>query len=321
MKYMLIMNTPRDGYTQYLSWPKKDLEANTAFMTPSPESWGPLASWWAAEGLASPAAGEARARRQGRQADHRRRVSRVQGVPRRLLDRGRRQSGAGLADRRGSVDRAGRPVIRGADGALRSKHLSDRSARDHERPAQVTSIVAGPSCRAPAARACAAGAGRGGPAFSRLRRVRGRRAGSADRRGRAVAARRHSGQSARLADPGGAAAHDRPRAQRDLAPEPRGGRGRGNTRRSSRPRLRRAGDRSRRHARPAVHVLSSGAHARLRDRADAARGGRPHDGRDREGVSRARVDDRRSASAAPSRASRPRASLSACPTPRSGRSG
>ncbi len=23
MKYMLIMNTPRDGYTQYTNWPKK----------------------------------------------------------------------------------------------------------------------------------------------------------------------------------------------------------------------------------------------------------------------------------------------------------
>ena len=32
MKYMLIMNTPRDGYTQYMSWPKEILEANGAFM-------------------------------------------------------------------------------------------------------------------------------------------------------------------------------------------------------------------------------------------------------------------------------------------------
>ena len=32
MQYMLIMNTPRDGYTQYMNWPKKILEANTAFM-------------------------------------------------------------------------------------------------------------------------------------------------------------------------------------------------------------------------------------------------------------------------------------------------
>lgn len=32
MKYMLIMNSPRDGYTQYMKWPKKILEANGAFM-------------------------------------------------------------------------------------------------------------------------------------------------------------------------------------------------------------------------------------------------------------------------------------------------
>jgi len=32
MKYMLIMNSPRDGYTQYMRWPKKILEANLAFM-------------------------------------------------------------------------------------------------------------------------------------------------------------------------------------------------------------------------------------------------------------------------------------------------
>lgn len=32
MKYMLIMNSPRDGYDQYMKWPKKDLEANIAFM-------------------------------------------------------------------------------------------------------------------------------------------------------------------------------------------------------------------------------------------------------------------------------------------------
>jgi hypothetical protein len=32
MKYMLIMNTPRDGYTQYMNWPKEILQANGAFM-------------------------------------------------------------------------------------------------------------------------------------------------------------------------------------------------------------------------------------------------------------------------------------------------
>jgi hypothetical protein len=32
MKYMLIMNSPRDGYTQYMNWPKEILEANAKFM-------------------------------------------------------------------------------------------------------------------------------------------------------------------------------------------------------------------------------------------------------------------------------------------------
>ena len=32
MKFMLIMNSPRDGYTQYMNWPRKILEANFAFM-------------------------------------------------------------------------------------------------------------------------------------------------------------------------------------------------------------------------------------------------------------------------------------------------
>ena len=32
MKYLLIMNSPRNGYEQYMKWPKKILEANTKFM-------------------------------------------------------------------------------------------------------------------------------------------------------------------------------------------------------------------------------------------------------------------------------------------------
>lgn len=54
MKYMLIMNTPRDGYTQYMNWPKKILEANIAFMqtfTQKLSEAGELVGTW---GLASP---------------------------------------------------------------------------------------------------------------------------------------------------------------------------------------------------------------------------------------------------------------------------
>jgi hypothetical protein len=54
MKYMLIMNSPRDGFTQYMSWPTKILEANMAFMhafTKKLSAAGELVGTW---GLASP---------------------------------------------------------------------------------------------------------------------------------------------------------------------------------------------------------------------------------------------------------------------------
>jgi hypothetical protein len=54
MKYMLIMNTPRDGYEQYLSWPKKDLETNTAFMIAFTRKLAAAGELVGAEGLASP---------------------------------------------------------------------------------------------------------------------------------------------------------------------------------------------------------------------------------------------------------------------------
>ena len=54
MRFMLIMNSPRDGYTQYMSWPRKILEANFAFMgqfTAKLKAAGELVG---AEGLAAP---------------------------------------------------------------------------------------------------------------------------------------------------------------------------------------------------------------------------------------------------------------------------
>jgi hypothetical protein len=54
MKYMLIMNTPRDGYTQYLSWPKKILEANMAFMHSFTRKLSEAGELVATEGLAAP---------------------------------------------------------------------------------------------------------------------------------------------------------------------------------------------------------------------------------------------------------------------------
>ena len=54
MKYMLIMNTPRDGYEQYMKWPKKILEANTAFMQTFTQKLATAGELVGAEGLAAP---------------------------------------------------------------------------------------------------------------------------------------------------------------------------------------------------------------------------------------------------------------------------
>lgn len=54
MKYMLIMNTPRDGYSQYMSWPKEILEANIAFMRAFSKKLRDAGELVSAEGLASP---------------------------------------------------------------------------------------------------------------------------------------------------------------------------------------------------------------------------------------------------------------------------
>ena len=54
MKYILIMNSARDGYTQYMSWPKKVLEANAAFMQTFSKKLRDAGELVSAEGLASP---------------------------------------------------------------------------------------------------------------------------------------------------------------------------------------------------------------------------------------------------------------------------
>ncbi|MEP7326676.1 MAG: YciI family protein [Gemmatimonadota bacterium] len=54
MKYMLIMNTPKDGYTQYMNWPRKILEANTAFMHAFNKKLKANGEFVSAEGLGAP---------------------------------------------------------------------------------------------------------------------------------------------------------------------------------------------------------------------------------------------------------------------------
>jgi hypothetical protein len=54
MKHMLIMTSPRDGYTQYMNWPKKILEANAAFMEAFTKKLSETGELVSAEALGSP---------------------------------------------------------------------------------------------------------------------------------------------------------------------------------------------------------------------------------------------------------------------------
>jgi hypothetical protein len=51
---MLIMNSPKDGYTQYMSWPRKILEANQAFMQQFTAKLKAAGELVGGEGLAAP---------------------------------------------------------------------------------------------------------------------------------------------------------------------------------------------------------------------------------------------------------------------------
>lgn len=54
MKYMLIMNTPRDGYAQYMSWPRELLQANGDFMESFTRKLSNAGELVGAAGLAAP---------------------------------------------------------------------------------------------------------------------------------------------------------------------------------------------------------------------------------------------------------------------------
>jgi len=54
MKFMLMMNTPRDGYAWYMSWPKEVIEANVAFMKEFSRKLSAAGELVGTEGLASP---------------------------------------------------------------------------------------------------------------------------------------------------------------------------------------------------------------------------------------------------------------------------
>ena len=54
MKYMLMMNTPRDGYAKYMSWPKQLIAANTDFMRAFSRKLAEAGELVSAAGLVSP---------------------------------------------------------------------------------------------------------------------------------------------------------------------------------------------------------------------------------------------------------------------------
>lgn len=54
MKYMLMMNTPRGGEYQIMSWPQQDIQAHIAFMIDFARQLGAAGELVGAEGLAMP---------------------------------------------------------------------------------------------------------------------------------------------------------------------------------------------------------------------------------------------------------------------------
>jgi hypothetical protein len=54
MKYILMMNCPKNGYESMGSWPKEDIQAHIGFMIGFAKSLGESGNLVSAEGLASP---------------------------------------------------------------------------------------------------------------------------------------------------------------------------------------------------------------------------------------------------------------------------
>ena len=54
MKYILMMNCPKDGYEQFGAWPKKEIQAHIAFMRDLNKALRESGELVSAEGLASP---------------------------------------------------------------------------------------------------------------------------------------------------------------------------------------------------------------------------------------------------------------------------
>jgi hypothetical protein len=54
MKYIMMMNCPRNGYETFGSWPRKDIQAHMAFMQTFNQTLRAAGKLLAAEGLANP---------------------------------------------------------------------------------------------------------------------------------------------------------------------------------------------------------------------------------------------------------------------------
>lgn len=54
MKFMLMMNTPKGGEYQIMSWPQKDIEAHIAFMMDFNQKLKASGEWVDAQGLTAP---------------------------------------------------------------------------------------------------------------------------------------------------------------------------------------------------------------------------------------------------------------------------
>ena len=64
MKYILMMNCPRNGYDAMGAWPRKDIQAHMAFMHSFNKALQESGEWVSGEGLATPR--EARTVRAGK---------------------------------------------------------------------------------------------------------------------------------------------------------------------------------------------------------------------------------------------------------------
>ena len=121
MRYMLMMHAPRGtGEYQVGSWSPDDIKAHIAFMKDLNSELTEAGELVGAEGLAPPGEAQRRSRGEERRARrHRRTVPRGEGIPRRLLDRRRRDARARVRDR--GEERRRRPAPAASRSTCRSK--------------------------------------------------------------------------------------------------------------------------------------------------------------------------------------------------------